>query len=128
MGEEAEALSEMGWDEMVEEDEREARGQAYLDKNAAARKRYDVAKRAETGATIKCAWCSKLIVKKTYHKVFCSNQRTHGKNNCKDRYHNNVVDDRRHRAQVVAAGINPNSIEGQLAMINKKYPEENYEY
>lgn len=48
------------------------------------------AKHAEVGATIQCAQCGKRIVKKTYHKVFCSNAKTHGNNNCKDRYHNRI--------------------------------------
>lgn len=50
--------------------------------------RYRDAKNAETGATISCPYCSKLIVKKTYNKIFCSNARTSGENNCKDKYWN----------------------------------------
>ena len=48
------------------------------------------ARHAEVGATIQCAQCRKRITKKTYHKVFCSNARTHGRKNCKDLYHNRV--------------------------------------
>lgn len=48
------------------------------------------AENAEVGATVHCAQCNKAIVKNHYAKVFCSNQRTHGKHNCKDKYHNRV--------------------------------------
>lgn len=53
---------------------------------------YDDAKRAETGATIRCPGCRRLFVKKTYNKVFCNNQRTTGKgiNSCKDYYWNTM--------------------------------------
>lgn len=48
------------------------------------------AQNAKTGETIKCAQCGKRMVKNHHSKVFCSNQRTHGKRNCKDKYHNRV--------------------------------------
>jgi len=50
--------------------------------------RMSKAKTAKVGETIECPSCGKGTVKTTYHKVFCSNYKTHGKRNCKDRYHN----------------------------------------
>lgn len=51
---------------------------------------YEKAKLAEVGTKISCPNCGKIVVKTTYHKTFCSNSKTHGKRNCKDRYHNRV--------------------------------------
>lgn len=48
------------------------------------------ARQAEVGATIHCAQCEKRIVKRSYQTAFCSNAKTHGWGNCKDRYHNRV--------------------------------------
>lgn len=54
--------------------------------------RYDIAKAAATGSNINCPVCNKVHVKTTYHKVFCSNQKTRRGGNCKDHYWN-VADD-----------------------------------
>lgn len=54
--------------------------------------RYDIAKAAQTGSNINCPVCNKVHVKTTYHKVFCSNQKTRKGGNCKDHYWN-VADD-----------------------------------
>lgn len=62
---------------------------------------YFDAKRAQVGATIRCPVCHKLTVKTTYHKVFCSNGRTKGRGNCKDKYWNFVPEDRRMRASMM---------------------------
>lgn len=53
---------------------------------------YDSAKVAKTGAKIRCPGCGKAVIKTTYNKVFCSNQRTtaRGVNSCKDFYWNTV--------------------------------------
>lgn len=56
--------------------------------------RYSAAKKAETRATISCPCCGKLIIKKTYNKIFCSNGRTKKGGNCKDNFWN-VVDERK---------------------------------
>lgn len=65
--------------------------------------RYNRADRAETGATIECPWCKKYIVKRTYHKKFCSNGKQ-GAKNCKDLYWNNIDPKRRNRAKVYSGG------------------------
>lgn len=59
---------------------------------------------AATGSIIECPVCSKKFKKATYHKVFCSNQKTHGPENCKDRYWNTVDERRRERAKTWASG------------------------
>ena len=52
---------------------------------------YEIARKAKTGSTIKCPSCGKSVVKTSYHKVFCSNQKTHrGRSSCKDKYWNTV--------------------------------------
>lgn len=60
--------------------------------------RYDRCCNSKIGSTINCPYCGKSFIKKTYHKVFCSNQKTHGRKNCKDRYWNTVDEKRRARA------------------------------
>ena len=50
--------------------------------------RYQAARSAPNRSMIKCPTCGEEHQKTTYHKVFCSNSRTHGKNNCKDKYWN----------------------------------------
>ena len=97
------------WGDMADEDAAYQDGQDYFDKLSRAEKLYSVAKNAETGCTIKCPWCEKLILKKTYHKIFCSNQKTRGKNNCKDHYWNNVSDQKRENGQLISQGIVPGS-------------------
>ena len=51
---------------------------------------YDASKRAKTGGTIQCPYCGNKHMKTTYHKVFCSNAKTKGRNNCKDNFWNKV--------------------------------------
>lgn len=65
---------------------------------------YADARRAQTGATIRCPTCRRLHVKTTYHKVFCSNGRTKGKGkrNCKDGYWNFADRERCERASQYA--------------------------
>ena len=53
------------------------------------------------GTTIRCAFCGRRILKKTYLTQFCSNK---GKGNCKDAYHNNTNDKRRYRAILKSRG------------------------
>lgn len=55
---------------------------------------------AKVGETCICPTCKKSFLKTTYHKVFCSNQKTtkRGKNSCKDRYWNLTDEARRTRA------------------------------
>lgn len=67
-------------------------------------KRYNDAKNAETGTTIRCPFCNKAIVKSTYNKVFCSNGRTRKNKNCKDGYWNFVPIARRERASTFIKG------------------------
>lgn len=50
--------------------------------------RYNIAAEAEVGTEIECPCCEKVIVKRRYNTKFCSNVRTHGKGNCKDRFWN----------------------------------------
>lgn len=53
--------------------------------------RFARATRAETGATIECACCGRLIVKKTYQQKFCPVVKGKKKSyRCKDRYNNTV--------------------------------------
>lgn len=66
--------------------------------------KYNANLRADTGSIIECPVCSKKFKKATYHKVFCSNQKTHGAENCKDRYWNTVDEKRRNRAKEWAPG------------------------
>lgn len=51
-------------------------------------RRYDRAKSTKVGKQVQCPTCCKMHVKTTYHKVFCSNGRTHGAKNCKDGFWN----------------------------------------
>jgi hypothetical protein len=69
----------------------------YENKCIKALNRYKENKNSNIGTTIKCAWCGKRIIKKSYQTQFCSNK---GKNNCKDKYHNNTNETRRFRAQL----------------------------
>jgi hypothetical protein len=85
---------DLGADAWAAEEERK-HNEAALD---VMRSRYDAARNAEVGATVECPCCRKRIVKRTYHRVFCSNQKTHGRKNCKDRYWNMTDDTRRARA------------------------------
>lgn len=53
--------------------------------------RYDEARAASVGATVTCPVCGTSFVKTTYHKVFCSNQKTVKRGSCKDKYNNMVT-------------------------------------
>lgn len=53
--------------------------------------RYDAARAASVGATVQCPVCGTAFVKTTYHKVFCSNQKTVKRGSCKDKYNNMVT-------------------------------------
>ena len=59
--------------------------------------KYDAAKKAKTGDTIICPCCGNRHIKTTYHKVFCSNAKTKGRNNCKDNFWNKVDPEKRCR-------------------------------
>lgn len=65
----------------------------------ALKHRYEQAKEAEVGSLIFCAMCGTPIRKTTYHKAFCSNQKTGGRHNCKDRYWNTVDPERYERTK-----------------------------
>lgn len=97
------------WSDLADEEVQHEESQAYFDKLSRAESLYKKAKQAETGCTIKCPWCEKLILKKTYHKIFCSNQKTHGKNNCKDKYWNNTQDQKRENGLLLVRGVKPGS-------------------
>lgn len=60
----------------------------------AMKARYDVAVASPVGKIIQCPCCTKDHMKTAYNKVFCSNHKTKGNRNCKDRYWN-IVDDKR---------------------------------
>lgn len=60
---------------------------------------YDLAQAARIHATIQCPCCKKMHTKTTYHKVFCSNDKTKGRGNCKDYYWNTVNPARAARQQ-----------------------------
>lgn len=52
--------------------------------------RYKAAKTASTGSNIRCPACGTSFVKNVFSKLFCTNQRSAGRLNCKDRYWNAV--------------------------------------
>jgi hypothetical protein len=60
--------------------------------------RYDVAVASPVGKIIQCPCCTRDHVKTAYNKVFCSNYKTKGNRNCKDRYWNIVDESRAIRA------------------------------
>ena len=57
-------------------------------KNTGLSESYNIASKAKVGTKIICPVCGKEFIKNTYHQKFCSNYKTNGKNNCKDKYHN----------------------------------------
>ena len=93
---ESEALQEWDGDAMAHDDFIAQRQHEYYKAVDAMRARYADNARAETGATIECAYCARKIVKRNYQTQFCKNK---GSGNCKDRYWNNADDKRRVRAQ-----------------------------
>jgi hypothetical protein len=52
---------------------------------------YDANRAASVGETVKCPVCGTPFIKTTYHKVFCSNQKTVKHGSCKDKYNNMVT-------------------------------------
>lgn len=95
MGQATDELYDIGSSIQGWEDAQEMEFHAHVDEKQRAlnklESRMAKAKTAEVGATIECAQCGRLIVKKSYQKVFCSNAKTHGKKNCKDIYHNRIA-------------------------------------
>lgn len=84
--------NDLGVDEEVN-----AHFRAVNDKEHADRKRlmifqYNENVQAELRTTIKCPYCKKSILKRTYNRRFCSTQ-------CKDKYHNYTNSARLARAQ-----------------------------
>jgi hypothetical protein len=53
-------------------------------------KLYMIAKCAKVGEFIQCPACGRRFIKKTYNQIFCTNAKTKIRNNCKDRYWNNI--------------------------------------
>jgi len=60
----------------------------------AMKARYTIAEASPVGKIIQCPCCTRDHMKTAYNKVFCSNYKTRGNRNCKDRYWN-IVDDKR---------------------------------
>ena len=93
MGEEAEWL-DMQSDYGAGDHIRERDDQFYFDEIEDKKKQYKDNKQSQIGTPIRCANCSKRILKKSYQTQFCSNK---GQGNCKDAYWNNVSAKRRAR-------------------------------
>ena len=51
---------------------------------------YETSKNAPRGAEVVCPHCMIKFTKKTKSQAFCSNARSHGRDNCKDGYWNSV--------------------------------------
>lgn len=64
--------------------------------------KYNEAVSATVGSDIQCPCCGKLHKKTSYNKVFCSNYKTAGNRNCKDRYWNIVDETRSIKADIYA--------------------------
>lgn len=103
MAEEAEALNDMAAE--AEEHFEEQMETEYQQVLNGLRQRMSDARRAEVGATIRCAQCGKLMVKTSYQRVFCSNAKTHGKHNCKDLYHNRIAGLKGHLRDLKMRGL-----------------------
>lgn len=66
---------------------------------------YDANRAAKVGSKLSCPVCGVSFLKTTYHKVFCSNQKTHrGKSSCKDQYWNVATPERKTRTARVLDG------------------------
>lgn len=66
---------------------------------------YDANRAAKVGSKLSCPVCGASFLKTTYHKVFCSNQKTHrGKSSCKDQYWNSATPERMARTIRVLDG------------------------
>jgi hypothetical protein len=72
----------------------------FEDKVFEMKKRYNEALLAKVGDNIACACCGMMVIKTTYHKKFCNNQKKtkRGVNSCKDKYWNTVDENRRRRS------------------------------
>lgn len=92
MGEESERLQEQHINDMANDFCREMDEESYQAFILGMSNRYFKSESAEIGATIECAYCGKLIVKKTYNRRHCNSL-------CKDKYWNNVDEKRRSRAK-----------------------------
>lgn len=94
MGDYYENIDEANGDDwLVDQEERRLRLYERQNQNrerAKAKARYDKAQAAKVGEMINCPGCNKAFVKKRYNTSFCSNAKTHGRHNCKDRYWNLV--------------------------------------
>jgi hypothetical protein len=51
---------------------------------------YNKAKLAKVGDFVQCPVCGRRFIKQTYNQIFCSNAKTKLRNNCKDKYWNNI--------------------------------------
>lgn len=106
MGDESEALQdwEDGYqaEEQYEEEQREIRQEKYFKKLSDMKGRYEDNKKSAIGTTIRCAGCGRQIVKRSYQTQFCSNK---GFGNCKDKYWNNVPEERRDRACFIVKNV-----------------------
>jgi len=69
----------------VDDWERERRAQEWDDRLNRTQARYDDNHRSAVGTTIRCAYCGRRLLKKSYQTQFCSNS---GQGNCKDTYWN----------------------------------------
>lgn len=94
MGTEADYLESQS-DEGAADHLREIEQERYYKSLNNMERRYYDNKRSEVGTTIRCACCGRRLLKKSYQTQFCSNK---GKSNCKDKYWNNVSDERRERS------------------------------
>ena len=90
----------LGIDEEVEELFREKENQEHETRKSRMQTQYKMNKEAETGTTINCACCGKIIIKKQYSQAFCSSIKKNGKkvSKCKDKYWNYTDDERNMRA------------------------------
>jgi len=66
---------------------------------------YDANRAAKIGSKLSCPVCRASFLKTTYHKVFCSNQKTQrGSSSCKDQYWNVATPERKERTARVLDG------------------------
>jgi len=89
-GSEADRLSEFQ-DENVDEsnicDENGKRWARYTENSfKMAQYTYKKNQTSPIGSEIQCPICKRIFIKTTYHKSFCSNQKTTSRFSCKDRY------------------------------------------
>lgn len=85
MGDEADRLNDMDdFSYLFAEQERDR----FDDERRKMADRFSDNARAEVGATIECASCSRKIVKRSYQQKFCPSARKGKRSRCLDRYHN----------------------------------------